>query len=205
MGNSEKTLFFLDNNEITESDYELYNQSKSEKFVIITTSKTEEFGVKEVIYAYSSEVGYIEYGEKNNIHLKEQLAFEKHMIEYAEKSGAIAEYEKTGVVSEAYLDYEKKYYEKVSGKSTKAYLFMLNREHNMGGGNFPMGETFAVMPPTWNNEVSCIKNIGLLGVVTIFDKWFYRDRIATMQFIEFQQRDLYYGANNTTSSIIKAW
>ncbi len=57
--NSEKTLFFLDNNEITESDYELYNQSKDEKFVIITTSKTKEYGVTKVINAYSSEDEYI--------------------------------------------------------------------------------------------------------------------------------------------------
>ncbi len=73
------------------------------------------------------------------------------MREYAEKIGAIDEYEKNGIISKEYLDYEK-----VVGKSTKAYILKLNKEHNMAGSDY-------------RNKIATINLTGL-GINNLYGK-----------------------------------
>lgn len=56
--------------------------------------------------AYTSKDKYIAFGEENGLSFDKQLVFEEIMSEFAEKSGAISEYEEIGELPQWYLERE---------------------------------------------------------------------------------------------------
>src|SRR5690606_16605096 len=62
---------------------------------------------------FSTENEYVEFGKKYGHDFEKSLAFEKIMSEYAISSGAIQEYEKTGILPKWYSEKEKLTYDSI--------------------------------------------------------------------------------------------
>src|SRR5690606_12738117 len=107
---------------------------------------------------------YVEFGKKYGHDFEKSLAFEKIMSEYAISSGAIQEYEKTGILPKWYSEKEKLTYDSIFKEekelnNAKASLVIALFEHHFvsgsGAGNsIVMAAAYAVMPPGWNDRVS---------------------------------------------------
>ena len=160
-----------------------------------------------VVEAFSTEEGYINYGTKHNLHVKEQLTFEKAMREYAEKTGAIKHYEKTGEVTKDYKKYEKMMYAKYLGhlQQDKTVITTLYKDY-FGGPSWTFVNHSPFMVPGWNNTVSSFTPVGIYGVTILYDRSFYRTRMANFWGWGFNRVLLYWGwtwnLNNRTSSAL---
>lgn len=172
-------IYLLDNEVVSSNVFDLSDEGLN---ILVSNEKNQE-KTNVVIRAFTDEKDYIKFGELHNIKLKEQLMFEKHMQSYAETSGAITEYEKTGIVPESYSLYEKDYYNKLFNQSnarTEAGLTALY-EHFPGGGGSAilMFGTMPAMGLGWNNVVSSFEGLGIYGFTTMYDKSFYRSKMFT--------------------------
>ena len=99
------------------------------------------------------------------------------------KNGVVEEYEKTGKVSSAYLDYEAEYYERMIANLTDSPSFrgtdILHKDCR-GGNNAPLATTLPFMWPGWNNEVSAYTPLHVYSGLSIYDRSFYRRKMATL-------------------------
>ena len=206
MQQSETFVYYIDDIQTNKEEFDEYTNKYEDPFIIYTGKKDEETEkIINLVYAYTTEAGYINYGEKNNLKLKELLDFEKHMREYAKKSGTIAEYEKTGKVPESYTNYEEAYYNKVAKGGNKALLVEFSKEHWRQGSHVYMGHTYAVMPIGWDRKVSSLQYIGAAGNASLYKKRFYGRRIGYFPKVGSTVINLYGHADNATRSAIKHW
>jgi hypothetical protein len=198
------SLWYIDNQLVTEPDYATSQANQEILFEIITTGIDSLSGkISMINLAFTTREGYIEYGIKHNLILKEELEFSEHMRQYAEETGAIDEYERTGKIPDAFLSYEKAYYEKVfKVPSGNKVAFVLWDEYlygtNVGVPYFWMLATLGYM----NNRTSCVFNGGLGAAMTLFNKTFYRDRLVTLPFIPCGWWPLTGNNNNAAESVI---
>ncbi len=177
-------IYYLDNSKVSENVFDNYKKSIDEPYIIRSIIKdSKNGGFVDVFYAFSSKDRYIEYGDKNGLNLKGQLEFESHMRKYAKESGAIDEFEKTGKVPESYLIYEEKYHTKIFGKKReeKNISFFLY-DHCNGGAYIALlpHHSFPFLPKSWRNRISFVENVGLVGLISFYDKSFYRSRLETV-------------------------
>jgi hypothetical protein len=197
------SVFYIDNKLSNEPSFN-YQKSINEDFLVLITVK---FDISTKIttlqhHGYTTEEGYIEYGENNNLKLKEELQFANHMSAYAEQTGAIEEYEKTGKISESYLAYQEAYYQKVFQQAPSKIAFvlwdqMLAGDH-VGVPYFWMLATLGSM----NDRTSCIQNAGTGASITLFDGTFFRTRLATYPFMPMMWVGLTSDKTNRTESVI---
>ncbi len=194
-------IYNIDNKQVSET---VFNQQQDDLLTLLSGKHDKELK-KDIITidAFTTEEKYIAFGEKNNIKLKEQIQFENHMREYVEENGIEEIYEKTGKVPQSYLDYEKQYHEKVFGKmpENKALAVAFHKDFWGQGSTALMFNTCPFMWPGWNNETSSLLNVGVYGVLTLYDRTFYRSRLTTiwnwgMSFINL------WGCNDMTSSAV---
>lgn len=140
--------------------------------------------------AYTSEDDYINFGETYGLRFRESIEFGKIMSSFAEKTGVITEYEKTGDVPSWYYDREKAVYDSLFGVNEfkdATSLFVTLYEHHFvegqgAGKSIIMPTTsFPFMPPGWNDRVSCVQFVGFIGGgIHIFDKTFFRSMIQSV-------------------------
>lgn len=158
--------------------------------------------------AYSSEEKYIEFGSRYGYDFRKPLDFEKKMSSFAEESGAIAEYEKTGKVPSWYTEYEKVTYDSIfwasnsSLKSTKASLFVVFFKDFYGqGSSLGMATSWPIMPAGWKDKASSVEFVGLGGGINNFDRSFYRKRLETVINLGMTKINLSASNNRMNSSI----
>ncbi len=172
-----------------------------EGLYLLTTLENDKDGEPVVAeYAFTSKEGYIAYGVKNGIKLKEELDFTTHMSEYAETSGVIKEYELTGKVPDWYTEYEAAYYNSLFGdrtNGTKSLAVTLHQDFH-GGPTWPMTFTLPFMVAGWNDTVSKIYIVGLTGGCSIFYKTFYRKHMRTI--VNVAGSTYLYGAQDNSMS-----
>lgn len=160
-----------------------------------------------VVDAFTNREDYILYGEKHHLKLKELLLFEDEMKNFVEKTDVISLYNETGNVPQWYVDFEAKTYQKHFGVSSqqKSALTILHKDYS-GGTNRAVGLTSPYLWGGWDNKVSAFTPIGLYGFTSLYDKSFYRKRMATIWGWGMQRVVLYWGylynANDRTSSVI---
>jgi hypothetical protein len=191
--------YHIDDQPATEQEYKILINNNDDILRIHIITKTEN-----AIYVYTSEEGYIDYGERNGLNLKGELEFCNHMSEYAESSGAIAEYEKTGNIPEHYTEYEREYYKKTFNNAGEKALMRVYDSHQ--GGSSTVLPIYTPLPTlgSWNDRISVVELIGAgtLGV-TLFRKKFFLKRTTSFVLGLFVWRKPLYGdANNSTSSIL---
>ncbi len=199
---------FIDDVEVSSEDF---TNDASDMFLVevykpsngLKSSNSEQIEKR----AYSSEEKYIEFGNEHGYEFDKQLVFEKIMSSYAENSGAIIEYENTGVTPVWYLEREQFVYDSLFSNISqlKAALVITLFEHHFvqgsgAGSSILMAATYAFMPPGWNNRVSCVEFVGVGGGLHIYDKTFYRKKKATIVNWGMEHINLSSGVNDKMSS-----
>ena len=202
---SDNTIYYLDNKEVNKQIANFYTIANS--YIIQTgiLNKTNK-EIINLVYIYTTKKGYIEYGIKHNLKLKEELQFAEHMSKYAETSGAISEYEKTGKISENYFKYEKKYYKKIFGKSYSAKsAFVLYDNRNQASGQHIIVPFFWMLPTLgkMNDKTSSVDMWGMGGVVTLYNKTFFRGYLTSMvMYPPLWWRKVPVSSDNRASSVV---
>lgn len=135
--------------------------------------------VKVIVNIFTTREKYINWGYINKRPVELYLEIEEHLASYAKDNGYIAEYELTGVVSQDYLDYESEYFNKMTNGVNSRAVTMLHKDF-WGGSSAPMPLTLPVMWPGWNNKVSRYYPLNIWGGMAIYNKAFYRRRMATL-------------------------
>jgi len=185
---AENVIYFLDDIEVSKTEFEENKNKIESPYVIQTERMDDKTGtIISLMYLFTTERGYIEYGDKHNLKLKEELEFASHMREYAEKTGTIKEYEQTGKVPEYYTKYEAEYYNKVFGDiSQSKILYILYDNNNYSGDH--IGVPYFWMLATlgsMKNRVSSVIDGGTGGVITFYDRTFFRRFLTTHVFTPF--------------------
>lgn len=136
------------------------------------------------IWAFTSEALYVTWGEVQGLPVACVLEVEEHLKNYALTSGALQHYEQTGEMLPAYEQYATNYIHEMNcgsggNESFERALGILYKDAYGGVPNFGMwGMPF--LWSGWNNQVSRISAIGLPSINSVFDKTFYRKRMATL-------------------------
>jgi hypothetical protein len=157
-----------------------FNPADSTLFIVISPDKTGDNKGIMTISAFTTRTGYLRFGRDNNLPFETGLLIEEHLSNYAEISGAIREYEKTGRVPQYYIDYEKNYLSRLSLPGKDRALTMLWREDcPMEGTTLPIYTTMPVLPGSYNDNGSRFQHLSLAAVNIIYTRTWYRTRIAT--------------------------
>jgi len=205
--------YYIDDVSVSEEDFE--NLSSDVFFIEIHKSsgdlKSSSIDGEELVEkrAYTSKDKYIAFGEENGLSFDKQLVFEEIMSDFAEKSGAISEYEEIGELPQWYLEREQFVYDSIFNsssnlKSAQISLFItLFKNYYGGGGSVIMPTHLPVMYPGWNNKVSCVEFVGIGGSLVIYDKSFFRKRVSTIVNWGMTRINLPSGVNDRMSSGLK--
>lgn len=204
------TLHYMDGKKIDRDKVD-YDFSEEDNFVLIDVKMSKENDTLVIVQFFSTKDKYIEFGNDNNLKLKEQLDFEEHMKEYAKESGAIDSFEQNGTVPKWYTEYEESKYNEIFGgeegksNNNKTTITILHKNY-LGGPDFPFVTTLPFLGGGWNNAVSAFTPIGLFGVTHLYDNAFYRRRMASIRSWGFHRVQLYWGdlyyLNDRTSSAL---
>lgn len=204
------STYFIDDVPVSKDKFEYL----SANMLLVEFNKKDSGGANGEIVerrAYSTEEKYIAFGEQYGLAFEKQLVFEKMMSNYAETSGAVEEFEKTGKVPEWYLKREEFVYDslflnKVKQNAAKLNLFTVLYENffiqgsGAVGNSVIMARTLAFMYPGWNDDVSCVDFVGVAGFLVIYDKTFYRKKLGTVVNWGLHHINLSPGLNDKMSS-----
>lgn len=175
---TENVEYFFDGEKVTEDRIDFYD----ENIEVAITDKEDGTGLE--IWGFTSKQMYIEWGEKRNFPVKIMLEIEEHLRNYIETNKVVEIFEETGVVPQWYLDYEKSYYQQMTKhRNVEDRGTAILHKADCGDSNdgtSPLHTTLPVMWPGWNNETSAYFPISLYSGLSIYDRWFYGTRMATL-------------------------
>ena len=176
-----EVVSFVDNKEVT-ADLKNYSadlliverQKINYNKKIITTERL----------GFTSEKEYIDFGIENNYPLKEELEFVALMREYIETNNVEEYYAKNEEFPDGYIKYEENLHsimfpEKKGVPSLLLGLVFSKEAYGVGGHWIAFVKTWPVMLPGWNNTLSSYQPVGLAGVVSFYNRTFYRDHLFT--------------------------
>lgn len=206
-----KTVNYIDNELTTTNVVEFSENFKSsngdlfivEKQSIDNENKT--FIIEHL--GFTTEQKYIDYGIENNYPLKEEIEFSKQMREYIETNNVEEYFDQYGEFPKEYKEYEEYLYTSIFSEKDKSIpslligLLLSKEKYGVGGHWVAFVKTWPVMLPGWNNEVSSYQPIGLAGVVSFYNKTFYRDRMFT----RVQWACTWYNMPNWADDAVSSW
>ncbi len=175
--------FFLDNQSVAEGTFDPTDQNLIIAVTGEDVASDPTIGIIK-IWAFSSEALYIAWGEANDLPVACMLEMEDHLRTYASTSGAISYYEQTGAILPSYEQYATNYIATMNcipgtNQSVERALAILYKDAYGGVPNFgAFGVPF--LWSGWNNQISRMSIVGLPSATSIFDKTFYRKRLATL-------------------------
>jgi len=173
--------YYLDNKEMSIKSFK--PDEKINSFICISGERKSEKDsnfTKIFIHEFSTEVGYIEYGKKNGLKLKELLLFENDMNTYINENKIEEIFEETKTIPEKYLAYEESRYNYYFGTDTKFFPGTTLHKNYWGGSPaFHMTSSMPVMFG-WNNTVSATFPTYPYGAHTIYNRSWFRSRMATL-------------------------
>lgn len=197
-----KTECYIDGNLVPFSEL---NIDDNDSYVCLTQKKNNGELIN-IIEVFSSKEGYILYGKKHNLKLEQLLNFEDAMRTYVEKNDIENKFLTSGKLPKSYVDFESKTYQKYFGipSQQKSLLTALHKNY-YGGPDRLVGTTSPFLWGGWNNKVSSFTPLGVWGFTTLYDKKFYKNRMATIWGVG-MSRVYFWGGysflNDRTTSVI---
>ena len=169
----------------------------------------------EVVYysthAFTNQEDLYAWTEERDIPLREHHSLIEDLRGYAESSGAIEEYEKTGVMPQYYLDYMNERTNKsqtVAGKVKVLGLGTIYQDGNCVQDDARSAGFFKLNPSVsnrMNNTTSSFRTISI-GLTSLFDRTFFRQQmIPTVLSLPLECINLNGNrlvANDRTSSLV---
>lgn len=180
--NSQKTVYFVDNVMSDERFAEKSFDSNKFPFIIQTDSLSKETGELVVLmYFYTNEEDYIQYGEKNKINLKKQQLFVKLMKEYANNNNSCSYFENNKSFSQEYKNYEETLYNKIFNPDfSKSFSYSMCAGLNGTGNSMFLQSVWSYIPIVNNDIESTVCKFGWRYTVTYFDNPGYLGPIYTI-------------------------
>ncbi|MFA0961197.1 hypothetical protein AB9P05_05295 [Roseivirga sp. BDSF3-8] len=172
----------LDGEVVPEGAYQM--EDPELQFAITLQPNEEGTAQSLVVDAFTNDDAYIQWGDKNGYDVASTLEYERNVAKFAEESGAIRQYEETGEVSQEFLEFQDAEYERIF--QTKALVYERSMgsgylSKNCSGGSYRrMSSVRAWMWWGWNNAVSNYYQSGGLRYTAIYNRTFFRSRIATI-------------------------
>ncbi len=132
------------------------------------------------IREFSTHLGYVAFGKTINPNFEQFLNFESKLIQCIEAENLVAEYEATGAIS---FDYES-WYNNLYNVTFNRLAVPVTVYKNLGGGDAWIhlyGQALFMMP-SFNDAVSSYYDWDIYSYMMIYDKSFYRKKIATLSY-----------------------
>jgi len=173
--------YYLDNKLMSIKDFKPHENTNS--FICISGERETENDsnfTKIIIHEFSTKNGYIKFGEKNKLKLKELLLFENDIHNYIEKNGIEKIFNQTNIIPKKYLEYEKSRYNYYFKNSNKFFPGTTLHKNYWGGS--PAHHMTSTMPVMfgWNNTVSSTFPTYPYGAHTLYNRSWFRSRLATL-------------------------
>lgn len=152
----------------------------------IDDSKNEGFVT---FHYFTTKEKYIEWGIEQDLPVALSFEMEEHLAQYADENGYIEEYEKTGEVSQDFIDYQNEYASRILNQDNMASLrapTILHKDLN-GGGAMWIQEFTPFLFLGWNNQTTRYMPFNPFTGFHIYDRSFYRRRLATLWRVGWQQ------------------
>jgi hypothetical protein len=154
--------------------------------VVEELARPEPTGTFNVTNAFTATQPYIDYAVSSgytNVQTVETAYSD--LAAYAESSGAIAEFEQTGVVPASYMQYMKSYFQQKSlpyddgtGLQTRGLTNFVNKECDNSGSGWAIRTNPWLGMFGYNNNISRYLIFGIGGHSDIFDNSFFRSRLV---------------------------
>ncbi len=140
------------------------------------------------VHAFDTKEQYITFGNTLGLRLDKGIEAAEHLHQYALDNGVIAHYEATGEILPSYITYEQVYMRNLlaglGNKSSSRAVSLLYKSCSSSGLPIPFGVGNAAMPFMpwgWNNEVSLITSLNLIGgYMNLYDRTFFRTHLTTL-------------------------
>jgi hypothetical protein len=146
---------------------------------------------------YSTREKYELQGDKVGVNIRGQLKVADRLRFAADSAGLTRLVGSEENVPKWYADYSEKLVSSISSKSSSAHGRFLGTElkadnssnqdcSSWGATNFMPGVFCATPAMTfWNNKTSGVRNVDVFGAFQMWDKWFYRDHLGTIEGLQF--------------------
>lgn len=172
-------FYYRDNKKVLENGVDFEDSTLN---ILISKSSDNVISVN----AYTNEVKYITKGIELGLDLQLQLKIEKDLRNYADSIGAITLFDTTGIIDPAYTSYEATYLAsipKIASSETNRTLnggvWYDNIQPSSPSTIYP-GVSVAMWFGAWQNRVSCFVPRFFYGTDIIYNKTFFRKRMATL-------------------------
>jgi hypothetical protein len=135
-----------------------------------------------IINAFTTVDKYVAFGLENGMPLDKTVEFETAVENYIQEHGIEQIYEETGELPQHFLDFQDEYYNRLFPKKerSKKMPSVLYKDYFGGPAWVAVLSYTAVMAPGWNNTVSRYYHLGIYGLFSVYDKWAFRNRMATL-------------------------
>lgn len=129
------------------------------------------------IHSFSSEAAMVAYADANHMPIGDYIAGGNELYQLAETNGVIVDYEQGGTCPQWYLDAVEN---RFPNNKTEAAATWYDLCSGNGGSTWispnPGGP---FMAPGWNDRVSSYWHFAIYGVMILYDRTFYRNRMLT--------------------------
>lgn len=174
--------FTVDGKEINEADF----NAQEESFAQILITDSEPVTGKSIFHlkGFTTNEGYIKYGEEHNLPFALNVEIEQHLAKYAEESGAIAYEERTGEVPEEFMEYAYAYMNEMGALPTSRAQVIIYENNCTGTGTgnaaFVIGGFNPKMPSGFDDDVERADGFSIVGSYNkIYTRKWFRTKIHT--------------------------
>lgn len=192
--NDIEKLYYIDN--ILVDNFENYIASKSSDSLY----RFDTYYKDSIVYMiFTSEDKLIDYSIANALKIEKLLAFERSVHSSIDTN--LLSLSSSDSLPESWRVIEDSLHAEMFGEASRALFVTLFENNDCRGKSFIMLKTLATMYPGWNNRTSSISFTGLYGCMAIYDKTFYRNRLAIVRNIGSSYINLSnYNCDNKMSS-----
>ena len=207
-------LYFIDNKQVEKDAYDNIirkkkkNEPNADLFVII-----DEMYIKGKLTHsyYTTEKGYIEYGEKHNLNLKGERKFVTIVRNYARKNNIYDMCDVNGKPPKEYEIFVAKTHTEIFGKnkSTKGVLYGLFEDLNGYGQALWTGNYYIWFPPWFDDEMESVEvHAATSYLFAIYDHGSFQEYLGTYRgWLWWGKRiiNLASSHRNKASSFLNLW
>ena len=178
--NNEPAFYYFDGLSVSEGSFNPEEESNHTLVLL----KLDEAGQKYIeIHGFSTLENYFQYGNTHGMPLEGKYNIEQHLADYAVTSGAIAEYEQTGVEPQWYIDYVNNYINGSTSTTAQArVLCMMYDDCSATGSAWGFSKASATMlSGIWIDRVSSYTPLHVWGFDSFYKKMFFQknSKLAT--------------------------
>lgn len=180
-----------------------FNHNEGDENILAILGTEQDPSANEIaIHKFSTESAMVAWAGANNMPIGDFIAGGNELYQLAESNGIIEDYDRTGNCPQWYLDAVQN---RFPNNKTDAACTWHDACTGSGATWISPSPGGPFMAPGWNDRVSSYWHFAIYGVVILYDRTFYRNRLLTFWNWGWQRTPLcsfFSFADNRTSSSI---